>query len=33
MVEKRYKGDNCYGIIGTSTCDMRDVPIGQGPIP
>ena len=30
MVEKGYKGDN--GIIGTSTCDMRDVPIGQGPI-
>ena len=30
MVEKGYKGDN--GIIGASTCDMRDVPIGQGPI-
>ena len=28
MVEKGYKGVN--GIIGTSTCDMRDVPIGQG---
>ena len=30
MVEKGYKGDN--GIIGTSTCDMRDVPVGQEPI-
>ena len=30
MVEKGYKGDN--GKIGTSTCDMRNAPIGQGPI-